>query len=194
MATYYDLCKELKALTEVMTLNQACTPLRPFMFESEKATGVTLTPVKVRGLQVRIADVKVLAPNKVVEVTFGDGRKEKAVCAEGDVFNMETAISICITKYIMGGSGAYNTAVKQGMKIYTDKMVQEQKEKEEKECIEKKRAKKQAKRDAYFERKAAERARAEAEREAAEMEKQIEIQKQAYIRAFKEINSAASNC
>lgn len=166
MATYHELCKAFSSMGGGPVGGDACVPL----FESQK---LLLTPIKVRGLQVRITDVKVLAPNKVVEVTFGDGRKEKAVCAEGDVFNMETAISICITKYVIGGSSAYNTAVKQGMKFYADKMIKEQKEKEEKERIEKKRAKRQAKREAYFKRKAA-----------AEMERQIEIQKQAYIRAF----------
>lgn len=55
-----------------------------------------------------IVDVNIIVPNKVVEVTFTDGSKQKSVCKEPDVFNLEQAISICITKQIMGGSSKYN--------------------------------------------------------------------------------------
>lgn len=125
----------------------------------------------------KITDVKVLVPNKVVEVTFLDGKKEKAVCREPDVFSLETAISICISKRLMGGSGAYNKAIKRGIKVYEDKQKKEALEKAEQERIEKKRAKRKA-----YKKRCAEK------KEQAEKEKQIEIQKEAYIRAMKEIN------
>ena len=116
---------------------------------------------------------------KIIEVTFSDGTKEKSVCREPDVFSLESAISICISKKIMGGSSAYNNAVKRGIKVYEDKLKREKFDKAEQERIEKRRAKRQA----YKERRAA-------KREEIEKEKQIEIQKEAYIRAMEYINNS----
>lgn len=134
-----------------------------------------------------VKDVNVIVPNKVVEVTFADGTKEKSVCREPDTFNMEFAISICISKKIMGGSSAYNNAIKCGMKVYENKQKREIDEKAEQERIEKKRAK----RLAYKKRRAAKRAAEEHQRKAKEREEQIEIQKEAYLRAMKELNTIA---
>ena len=122
----------------------------------------------------KVEDVRIIVPNKVVEVTFADGTKEKSVCREPDVFSLESAISICISKKIMGGSGVYNNAVKRGLKVYEDKLKKEAADKAEQERIERKRAKRQA----YIKRRVA-------KREQAEREKQIEIQKEAYIQAMK---------
>lgn len=129
---------------------------------------------------VQIVDVNPIVPNKVVEVTFADGTKEKSVCREPDVFSMESAISICISKKIIGGSSAYNNTVKRGMKVYEDKQKKEAAEKIEQERIEKKRAK----RLAYKKRMAVKRAEEENQRKAREREEQIEIQKEAYLRAM----------
>ena len=129
----------------------------------------------------KVEDVNVIVPNKVVEVTFADGTKEKSVCREPDVFSLEQAIAICIGKKIMGGSGAYNNAIKHGLKVYEDKLKKEKIDKTEKERI----ANKRAKRIAYKKRKAA-------EREQAERERQIEIQKEAYIRAMEEMKITSS--
>ena len=130
----------------------------------------------------RIKDVNILVENKVVEVTFADGTKEKAVCQEPDVFSLETAIAICLSKKIMGGSSAYNNAVKHGVKVYEDKIKEVEKAKAEQERI----AKKRAKRLAYKERKIA-------KRKAQECEEKIEIQKEAYIRAMIYMNDASKN-
>lgn len=130
-----------------------------------------------------VVDVNIIVPNKVVEVTFADGTKEKSVCREPDTFSLESAISICISKKIMGGSSAYNNAVKRGMKVYEDKQKREATEKAER--IEKKRAK----RLAYKERRAVKRAEEEKQRKAKEREEQIAIQTEAYLRAMKEIGS-----
>ena len=127
-----------------------------------------------------IKDVKIIVPDKVVEVTFADGTKEKSVCKEPDVFSLESAISICISKKIMGGSSAYNNAIKRGMKVYENKLKEEAAEKAEQERIEKKRAK----RLAYKESRVAKRAEEENQRKAREREEQIEIQKEAYLRAM----------
>lgn len=125
----------------------------------------------------KITDVKVIVPNKVVECLFSDGTKTKSVCQEPDVFSLETAIGICVAKKVMGGSGAYNKVVKDGIKRYKAFQQEEKAAKEELTRIEKKRAK----RKAYIERRAQKRADAEKER-------QIEIQKEAYIRAMEYMN------
>lgn len=125
-----------------------------------------------------IIDVNIIVPGKVVEVIFIDGTKERAVCREPDVFSLEQAIGICISKKVMGGSSAYNNAVKHGIKVYENKIREEQMEEEEQERIERKRAK----RKAYKERRAVKRAQEE-------REKQIEIQKEAYVRAMLEVES-----
>lgn len=122
-----------------------------------------------------IVDVNIIVQNKVVEVTFADGTKEKAVCREPDTFSLESAISICISKKIMGGSSAYNNAVKRGMKVYEKKLEFEKHQKEEQERIEKKRAK----RLAYKELRATKR-----------REEQIAIQAEAYLRAMKAVEDS----
>lgn len=124
----------------------------------------------------KIIDVNIIVPNKVVEVRFMDGDKQKAVCQEPDVFSLEQAISICLTKHLLGGTSAYNKAIKNGVKVYKENQEEMRRVKAEEECIAKRRAKKAA----YMKRRAERR-----------REEQIEIQKEAYVRALKEINSQA---
>jgi hypothetical protein len=126
----------------------------------------------------KITDVNIIVPKKVVEVTFADGTKQKSVCREPDTFSLETAISICISKQIMGGSSAYNNAVKRGMKVYENKLKRIEENRVELERMVKKRAK----REEYKKRRAA-------KREAAEKEKAIAIQTEAYIRAMEEMEN-----
>jgi len=139
-----------------------------------------ISNVRFFTIEHQIVDVNIIVPDKVVEVIFADGTKEKSVCREPDVFSLESAISICISKKIMGGSSAYNNAVKRGMKVYEDKQKRETAEREEQERIEKKRAK----RLAYKERRAAKSAEEENQRKAREREEQISIQTEAYLRAM----------
>lgn len=120
-----------------------------------------------------IIDVNIIVPDKVVEVTFINGDKQKAVCQDPDVFSLEQAISICLTKHLLGGSGAYNKVIKNGVKIYQDKLKEVCRIKIEEERI----AKKHAKKAAYMKRKAEKR-----------REEQIEIQKEAYVRAMELMN------
>lgn len=141
---------------------------------------IWVTSSSSKGKSRRIKDVNILVPNKVVEVTFADGTKEKAVCREPDVFSLETAIAICISKKIMGGSSIYNNAVKRGVKVYEDKLKEAERAKAEEERI----AKKRAKRLEYKKSK-------EAKRKAQEREEKIEIQKEAYKRAIEEMNTVA---
>lgn len=133
-----------------------------------------------------VVDVNIIVPNKVVEVTFADGTKEKSVCREPDVFSLESAISICISKKIIGGSSAYNNAVKRGMKVYEDKQKKKEAEKVEQKRIEKKRAK----RLAYKERRAVKMAEEEKQKKMREREEQITIQTEAYLRAMKAMDDS----
>ena len=72
----------------------------------------------------------------------------------------------------MGGSNPYNNTIKQGLRVYNQQLKEEAEAKAEFERIEKRRAK----RKAYKERCAAKKREAE-----------IEIQKEAYIRAMREL-------
>lgn len=122
-----------------------------------------------------ITDVNVLVKDKVVEVTFYGGDKQKAVCDEKDTFDLETAISICITKHLLGGTKAYNDAVKRGMKVYKDKQKKIAEEEKLKKLIANKRAKRLAKKQRQAEKK---------------REEAIAIQTEAYIRAMKAMKKA----
>ena len=124
-----------------------------------------------------IANVIEIVPNKVVKVVFYDGTIEKVVCHEDDAFSLEMAITICMAKKLYGGTAAYNKAVRDGMKIYKERLESKQKAKEDQERV----AKKQQKRKEYL-----------ARREARRREEQIEIQKEAQVRAMREINDNAS--
>lgn len=53
---------------------------------------------------------------KVVKMTFYDGTVTTAVAQEGDEFNAEYGMSMCILKYIWRGSG-YNTFFRKWMKV-----------------------------------------------------------------------------
>lgn len=121
-----------------------------------------------------IIDVNIIVPDKVVEVAFINGDKQKAVCQDSDVFSLEQAISICLTKHLLGGSGAYNKVIKNGIKFYQDKLKEVYRIKIEEERV----AKKRAKQVAYIKRRAKKR-----------KEEQIEIQKEAYIRAMEYMNA-----
>ncbi len=151
--------------------------VQEYIYEIEK--------IEKRRREMNIVDVSIIVPNKVVEVTFADGTKEKSVCREPDVFSLETGISVCISKKIMGGSSAYNNMVKSGVKVYKEKLKREAAVKAEQDLIEKKRAK----RLACKERRLTKRAEEERIRREKEREEQIEIQKEAYLRAMDVLRS-----
>ena len=120
-----------------------------------------------------IKDVNILVKDKVVEVIFTDGTKQKAVCDEHDKFDLETEISICITKHLLGGTKEYNDAVRAGVKVHNDKLKKIEEEKKLKELIARKKAKRLAKKQKQAEKK---------------REEAIAIQTEAYIRAMKAMN------
>ena len=120
-----------------------------------------------------IKEVNIIVPNKVVEVVFEDGTKEKAVCQEPDVFSFEMAIGICISKKIMGGSSAYNNAIRKGVKIYEKQEKAKAEEEKRKVAAERKRKKRIEKKKRNAELK-----------KAAEKKEKIDIQKEAFIQAM----------
>lgn len=133
-----------------------------------------------------IADIQVLN-EKVVMVTFSDGKTEKAVLDTYDAFNVEQGIAICIMKKCFSqisngnGSSVYNKLVEYGLKAYNDILAAKSKaeaEKQEKEARAKRNAEK------------AERKRAR--KAAKKREAEIEIQKEAYLRAMRELHTVAA--
>lgn len=138
------------------------------------------------GIMESIADIQVLN-EKVVMVTFSDGTTEKAVLDRYDVFNIEQGIAICVMKKSFSnisygnGSSVYNKLVEYGLKAYNDILAAEAKaeaEKQEKNARAKRKAEKAQRKRA---RKAAEKREAE-----------IEIQKEAYLRAMRELHTVAA--
>lgn len=141
-----------------------------------------------------IKDINIIVPDKVVEVTFADGLKEKMVCHKDDTFNLRNCLFIAIAKHLYKKNYTFegiewkafelthlkkyvkivDTALKAFDKKRKDIVKLEENRKAELESIERKRAKKQA----YKERRVA-------KREQSEKEKQIEIQREAYIQAMK---------
>lgn len=122
-----------------------------------------------------ISDIKdVTVYNKTVLVTFADGTKTVAVLDSEDDFNLEQGISICITKKLLGkdGSSVYNKLIKRAFKVkkQNEKAVEdakkaEQEEKRRKELALTRHKKKLAKK----------------------RDKEIEIYKEAIIKAVKSL-------
>lgn len=130
-----------------------------------------------------IEDVQVLN-DRVIMVKFSDGITEKAVLDESDTFSIEQGIAICLTKKLLSiltrgnGGSVYNKLVEYGVKTY--EAIEAHKTEVAKEKTEKAA---KAKRDA-------EKAQLKKERKAAEQrEADIEIQKEAYLRAMRELNA-----
>ena len=133
-----------------------------------------------------IKDVQIVG-DKVVIVLFSDGTSEKAVLDKADTYSLEQGISICITKKMLSaktegnGTSAYNKLIRHCVKVYEKNRKAEKKAK----------ADEQEKKD--NEKKAAEKVRAKKIKRANEKrEREIEIQKEAYLRAMREFggNSA----
>lgn len=125
--------------------------------------------------RVLMPDIKdIVVHNKTVLVKFADNTQTVAVLDNEDEFNLEQGISICITKKLLGehGSSIYNKLIKRAFK------VKEQNEK----------AAEKAKKDAAEaeQRKARALARHK-KKQAKKREDQIEIQKEAVVRALESV-------
>ena len=119
-----------------------------------------------------IKDVKVT--NNVVFVTFTDNTQTKAVLDAEDDFNLEQGISICITKKLLGeeGDSIYNKLIRRAFK------VKEQNEREAEKAKQVHAELKKQKEAALARHK---------KRKAKKREEAIEIQKEAYLRAMREM-------
>lgn len=104
--------------------------------------------------ETEIVDVDV-CENDVV-CTFADGEKQTAHCHPEDEerWSLDTGISVCLGKYLAGGSSNYNRIVRHGEKIFKDKIRAEAKEIED--LIEKERIRenKRQKHERYLKRRA----------------------------------------
>ena len=127
-----------------------------------------------------ITDVKSI-DDKVVIVSFTDDTSEKAILSDDDKFSLEQGISICITKKMLSmqtngnGSSAYNKLINHCLKVYENNLKAEEKVKADEQAAKEK------------EKKAADKARAKRIKKANKnREREIEIQKEAYLRAMRE--------
>ena len=121
-----------------------------------------------------IPDIKnvIVHNNHVVIVDFVDGTSEKAVLHPEDQFSVEQGISICITKKLVGGSSIYNKLIDRAVKV----MINRDEERTKKQVEEEARKERKKKND-----------KKKARRKAAKREEYIETQKEAYIRALREV-------
>lgn len=124
-----------------------------------------------------------------VIVTFADNTTETATLSYNDQFDLEQGISVCITKKLLSdkigaghGGSTYNKIVGRGLKVYEKCVKAKAKEEVEK-------ANKQRKYEKTIAKKKAKRLKREME----EREKQIEIQKEAILRAMCESHTCSTD-
>ena len=118
-------------------------------------------------------------------VTFENGNTQIAVCDENDEFNLETGISICVTRELMERlygisnkyASPYNKVIRQGMKAYKNrckiKKINEKRIAEQKAIEKNKKIKEQKRRE---------------KRAAKKKEREIEILTEAMKRANADSN------
>lgn len=112
--------------------------------------------------------------DRVVKITFIDGTFTKSVCSKNDAFDLDVGITICLMKRWLGkdGNRLYNNLIRKVHKRMDQKERLAEREKKLRAEMREKERKMKAK-------KAAKKEKARQE--------QLEIQKQAYIEAFKTI-------
>ena len=135
-----------------------------------------------------IKDYQILCPGKVVKVDFIDNTSEKMILKDPDVFDIRRCLFIAIAKHLYKDTFTpegieykatllsydkkyakiVDSAIKNHEKKEKEKLLKLQKEKEEKEQIKRKRAKNLKRREQLRKKR---------------IEEQIEIQKEAIIRA-----------
>lgn len=122
-----------------------------------------------------IKDVEFYPP--ATKITFRDGTVTTSVAQEGDEFNKEVGMMVCIMKYIFKGkryNNMFRKWIKNADKREADRAKELEAQKEEK---------------AIRERQVAKEAKRRADRAAKAKEREIEIQKEAYVRAMREVQS-----
>lgn len=113
--------------------------------------------------------------DRVVICTFSDGATTKAVCHPDDKFSLDTAISICVTKYIFEKfiDQTYHRYIKDALQL----VERQKKEAEQKEIEEQQRQRRIEKSRA---RKAARRAKVEARKRQEAIEREVAIQTEVF--------------
>lgn len=115
--------------------------------------------------------------DRVVKVTFVDGTFTKAVCSENDQFDLDVGITVCVIKRMLGrnGSKLYNDIIRDAHKAIeqNNKLKEEQQKLKAEERMRRRKAELKKAAKALKER-----------------EEQIEIQKQAILRAMDEREKA----
>lgn len=142
------------------------------MFESLDKT--TTTEIKLEGnMKFKIKDYKVDKTKETVVVFFEDGDVQKAKCCNGDTFDFERGLEVCVMKHIFKGADTYRKV----LKTADEQIIAIDKAKIEAEKRAEIKARQKAKR--------AEKRKAKAERKRAE---RIAEMREAYVAALKEYN------
>ena len=175
------------------TLKELCKRVNKIQneVEEEKMKNETTKVVNksTKGIMSEIETYNIIVPNKVVEVVFEDGTVEKTVCHEEDEFNIETMIMVAMLKKLLGSAGNFNNYVKRAVRTWNTMIECERKEKEEAERLEKKREKLAEKSKRRYEKRKARRDEEAKAKKQAEIDEQIHIQTQAYIKAMEYMES-----
>lgn len=137
--------------------------------------------------EVEIKRYRILAPNKVIEVYFTDGSKEKLVCHDEDTFNLRKGLFLAIAKHLYKDKYTIEGIEAKAVEIgYTKKYVKmvdkaiKDNNKLEEMAI-------RVHKEEELERKKDHERKMKADRE--KRERRIEIQKEAYLRAMCELNN-----
>lgn len=165
-ATASDIIKEEKSMPFTSNLNEFVIQVpygyRPYTIGSGSYTVVPA-----------IEKIEIYN-ERVVKVTFKDGTFTKSICAENDIFDVDTGITICLLKKMLGKNGhkIYNNMIRDAHKLMNE---------QENKKIEKQMAKEEArKKQKEIEMK-------QKGKKMKAKEEAIDIQKQAYIRAMQEM-------
>lgn len=78
---------------------------------------------------------------RAVRVWFSDNTSETAVCSPDDVFSLETGITICVMKKLLGGTKAYNKLIRNALKTMNANVEAKAKAEAEKELERQRRLK-----------------------------------------------------
>lgn len=152
-----------------------------------KQYGYSIQPswkVEISG-EYKISSYEILARNKVIRVSFSDNTQEKVICDDKDEFDLRRGLFVALSKkmykekYTLEGiehmatelsyQKKYVKMVDKAIKEHNRKLVEEENKKHE-EALQKRLA---------YERKV--------KRDKKKRERTINIQKEAYVRAMKEI-------
>lgn len=146
----------------------------PEMLELVTTETTEIKEIKMEGnMKFEIKDYKVDEEKKTVVIFFTDGDVQKAKACDGDTYDFERGLEVCVMKHICGAEDKYRKV----LKIANDQIIAINKAKEE--------AEKRAEIKARKKEKRAEKRRLRAERKRAA---RVSEMKEAYLAALKEYN------